>query len=268
MTYPDHAIVVDNYAEFRDDIRASYRLTIVIGRTGVGKTETVRELIGPHVTFGGKPSAWGFYCGLFESRNSTVLLDDVSPAFFRDSTCQSLLKALTETRPVKTLRWLTAAAGPDRIVPISFETESRVLLLTNQWPKSDEHIRAIESRACIFVFDPTPEELHFEVGRCGWFRDQEVYDFVWQYRRFITSPDMRVYRRIAEQKEAGRPWRKRGLGMLIGDRRLEEVAKLLDDPSFTSNNKRAKAFDKQGWGSRSTFYALLPRVSVVHRGES
>ena len=81
----------------------------------------------------------------------------------------------------------------------------------------------------------------------SWY-DQEVYDFIWQHRRFITRPDMRAYRRIAEQKRAGRPWHKRALEMLIGDKRLQEIAKLLADPQYTSNNQRAQAFVEQGYG--------------------
>jgi hypothetical protein len=131
------------------------------------------------------------------------------------------------------------------------------VLLTNQWQTIGEHVRAIESRACIIIFDPTPEEVHFEVGRRGWFYDQEIYDFVWEHRKFITRPDMRVYRRIAEQKQAGRPWHKRALEMLIGDQRMQAIAKLLDDPRFRSNNTRAEVFVAMGLGSRSTFYLLL-----------
>jgi len=194
--HPDHGLVIDNYAEFRDDVSAfakwKINFLLVIGRTGIGKTMTAQEIIGPHVIFAGKPSAWGFYCGLYESRNAIVLLDDVSPRFFADPTCQSLLKALTETRRTKTLAWPTAAAGEGRAVPSSFQTESRVVLLTNQWPTIGEHVRAIESRACIIIFDPTPEEVHFEVGRRGWFHDQEIFDFVWQHRKFSTRPDMRA----------------------------------------------------------------------------
>ena len=257
---PEHAIVVDNYEEFRDDVgtfaAGKFNFLIVIGRTGVGKTETVREIVGPHLLFEGRPSAWGFYCQLFLFRHATVVMDDVSPAFYREPTCQSLLKALTETRRTKTLVWQTAAAGLGKAAPNAFHTESRVVVLSNEWATLNEHIRAIEGRAFIVVFEPTPEEVHFEVGRRGWFNDQEIYDFVWQYRRFITRPDMRAYRRIAEQKAAGRPWRKRALEMLIGDKRLREIAKLLDDSQYTSNSQRAAAFVEQGYGVRSVYYKL------------
>jgi phage N-6-adenine-methyltransferase len=257
---PDHAIIVDNYAEFRDDIKAfaekKYNFLIVIGRTGVGKTETVKEIVGHHLVFDGEPSAWQMYQDIYNERPPTILLDDVSAKFFRDPTCQSFMKALTNTRPKKTLRWPTSSAAKAGLDP-SFETTTRVVLLTNKWDTINEHIRAIESRAFIMVFDPTPEEVHFEVGRRGWFDDQEVYDFVWDHRGFVTRPDMRAYGRIAEQKQAGRPWHKRAVEMLIGNRRLQEIAKLLADRQFTSNKQRAKAFVERGYGARSVYYKLL-----------
>jgi hypothetical protein len=260
MSDPHHAIIINNYAEFRDDVRAfadgQYNALIVVGRTGVGKTETVREIVGPHLVFDGQPTAWQMYQDIYEERPSTIVLDDVSAKFFQDPTCQSFLKALTDTRPVKTLRWPTASAAKAGLDP-SFKITTRVVLLTNEWRTINEHVRAIEGRAFVVIFEPTPEEIHFEVGRRGWFHDQAVYDFIWEHRRFITWPDMRAYRRIAEQKQAGRPWRKRALEMLIGDKRMQEIAKLLDDPRYTSNNQRAAAFVQQGIGVRSTFFKLL-----------
>jgi hypothetical protein len=262
MNKPDHAVVINNYAEFRDDVQAfadgKYNFLIIIGRTGLGKTETVQEIVGPgHLLFESQQSAWAFYRDVYRNSHATVIMDDVAVAFYRNSVCLSLLKQLTNTKPVKTLHWPTAQAGEDRAIPSAFDTRSQVVLITNDWDSVNEHIRAIEARAFIIVFDPTPEEVHFEVGRRGWFRDQEVYDFIWHYRRFISRPDMRAYQRIAEQKQAGRPWRKRALEMLIGDERLQQIAKLLYDPRFLSNKARAAEFVKRELGVRSTFYRLL-----------
>lgn len=68
---------------------------------------------------------------------------------------------------------------------------------------------------------------------------------------------MRLYKKIAEQKAAGRPWRKRGLEMLIGDARLSCVAELLADPIYPSNRQRADAFTLKGYGGRTLYYELL-----------
>jgi hypothetical protein len=260
MKKPDHAITVNSYAEFRDDISAfaarKYNFVIVIGRTGLGKTETVGEIVGDHFVLDGQPSAWQMFQEIYARRPQMIVFDDLSERFFRDPTCQSFVKALTDTRPVKILRWPTSSAARAGL-EASFTLTTRVILLTNRWEVINEHIRAIASRAFVIVFAPTAEEVHFEVGRRGWFHDQEIYDFIWQHRRFITRPDMRVYRRIAEQKQAGRPWHKRAVEMLIGDERMQQLAALLEDARYESNNQRAEAFVRQGLGARSTFYLLL-----------
>jgi hypothetical protein len=269
MKKPDHAVVINNYDEFRAEIQTfadgKYNFAIVIGRTGLGKTETVREIVGPHhLLFESRPSGWGFFRDLYRDRHATVVMDDVAPAFYRDSVCLSLLKQLTETHKTKTLHWPTGQTGEDREIPSTFTTESRVILLTNDWASVNEHVRAVEGRAQIIVFDPTPEEVHFEVGRRGWFHDEEVYDFLWNLRRFITRPDMRAYRLLAEQKAAGRPWTKRGLEMLIGNMKLQQIAELLQDDRFGSNNERAAAFEGLGLGVRSTFFRLLRDFRWYH----
>jgi hypothetical protein len=265
-TKPAHAIRIDNYPEFREDIRrfaeGKYNCLIVLGNTGLSKSETVKEMVRRFLIYeGGCPSAFQFYCDLFKHLDDFVILDDVSPRFYKDHHTNSYLKQLTNTRPRKTLRWPTSTLSATSDPPNHFETGSRVIILTNKWESLDEHVRALEGRAYSIVFDPTPTEVHYEVGRRGWFHDQEVFDFVWEQRRLITKPDMRLYVKIAEQKKAGAPWRKRGLEMLIGDERMQKVAALLEDPSLTSNKQRAAAFVERGYGGRTVFYDCLKYFS-------
>ena len=68
----------------------------------------------PDLVFDGQPTPWQMYQDIYHERPTTIVLDDVSAKFFRDSTCQSFLKALTDTRPIKTLRWPESArpSGP------------------------------------------------------------------------------------------------------------------------------------------------------------
>lgn len=261
-TKPAHSIRIDNYQEFRDDIRrfamGKFNALIVLGNTGLSKSETVKEIVQHYLIYeGGQPTAFQFYCDLYKHLDDFVILDDVSPKFFKDHQTNSYIKALMNTRESKSLRWPTSTLDEFSDPPNHFETQSRVVILTNEWESINEHVRAIEGRAFSILFDPTPTEVHYEVGRRGWFHDQEVFDFVWEYRRLITKPDMRLYVKIAEQKRAGAPWRKRGLEMLIGDERMQRVAELLEDPTLTSNKQRAAEFVKRGYGGRTTFYDCL-----------
>lgn len=261
MKKPEHAIVVTTFDEFRDDIQAfangKYQFLLVIGNNGLSKTETVSRAVEQPLVIEGEPTAWKLYQELYDNLDATVIFDDVASKFYRDSKTLSYLKKLTETKKVKTLRWPTNSAGEDKEYPSSFQTTSRAVILTNSWDSINEHVRAIEGRAFSIVFDPDPIEVHLEVGRRGWFHDQEVYDFVWENRQLITKPNMRLYVKIAEQKKAGRPWRKRGLEMIVGDDRLNKIAQLLIDKKYKNNTARCEEFQRLGWGSRATFYNLL-----------
>jgi hypothetical protein len=259
---PAHSIRIDNYQEFREDVRrfadGKYNALIVLGGTGLSKSETVKEMVQHYLIYeGGNPTAFQFYCDLHKHIDDFVILDDVSSRFFKDHLTNSYLKQLTNTKQTKSLRWPTSTLSETTNPPNYFETQSRVVILTNEWESLNEHIRALEGRAYSIIFDPTPTEVHLEVGRRGWFHDQEVFDFVWEYRRLITKPDMRLYVKIAEQKRAGAPWRKRGLEMLIGDEQMQRIAQLLEDPNIPSNKQRAFEFEKRGYGGRTTFYECL-----------
>lgn len=259
-TRPEHALTIRTYEEFRSDIvkfaEGKYNFILCIGNSGLAKSETVEKTLGKNAaTISGSPTPWGFYQWAYDNMDKTLILDDVAPNFYKQEVSNSLFKNLTETRRTKTLRWATAAAGGDKEYPTSFQTTSRVIVLVNDWKSMSEHVRAIEGRATTMIFDPSPTEVHNEVGR--WFADQEVYDFVYANRRFITKPNMRLYVKALEQKRAGSTWRKRTLEMMVGDVRLNQLAEILTDPSYTSNNQRQEAFVKAGYGSRTTFYEYL-----------
>lgn len=270
---PTHSIRIDNYREFREDVRrfaqGDYNALIVLGNTGLSKSETVKEMVQRYLIYeGGNPTAFQFYCDLHEHVDDFVILDDVSPRFFKDHLTNSYLKQLMNTREVKSLRWPTSTLSESTDPPNHFETTSRVVILTNEWESLNEHIRALEGRAYSILFEPTPTEVHLEVGRRGWFHDQEVFDFVWEYRRLITKPDMRLYVKIAEQKRAGAPWRKRGLEMLIEDRQMQRIARLLEDPNIPSNKQRAVEFERRGYGGRTTYYEYLKHFRHYHAAKS
>lgn len=261
-TKPSHSIRINNYKEYREDIKrfaeGKYNSLIVLGNTGLGKTEAIKEAVKHHLLYeGGEPSAFQFYCDLYKHRDDFVILDDVSPKFFKDHNTNSYLKILTNTVRIKTMGWPTSTLGPYTDPPNRFETQSRVVILANEWQSLNEHIRAIEGRSFSFRFEPDATEVHLEVARGGWFHDQEVYEFIWTYLPLITKPDLRYYVNIAQQKQAGADWRKRGLEMLIGDERMQRVAELLEDQALASNKRRAIEFVNRGYGARSTFYECL-----------
>jgi hypothetical protein len=259
-TTPKTALTVTTYAEFKDDIqrfvRGLYNFLIVIGDTGIGKTETIRRAL-PRGNYGetsGKPSAFGLYCFCHDHRDQFLLLDDLSPKVYTDPATNAMLKRLTETKKTKQLDWTTKAAT-DRGYPQTFKTNSRVIITVNDWQGTSQHIKAIEGRAKIVLFKPTLHEVHMNVSE--WFTDQEVFDFVIAHHRIQAEPDMRLFGNILAEKRAGAPWHKRALEMMVGNSKRLAMAEILLDPRYTSNNQRQEAFVSSGFGSRATFYTLL-----------
>lgn len=261
MGRPEHCNTITNYQEFRDEIQrfadGHYQCLLVIGGPGLGKSEAVKSTLKNYLSIeGGEPTPFQFYKDCYDHRGQPIVLDDVSPKFYKDYNTNSYLKILTNSKRVKTLGWHTAALdGTD--YPTSFKTTSKVVILANDWDDASPHMKALGSRAQVIIFDPSPAEVHLEIARGGWFHDNEVYEYVWARRRLITRPDMRLYKKLQEQKNAGAPWKKRGLELLIGDARLQKVAELLQDKTLTSNKQRCDAFMKLGLGGRTLFYELL-----------
>ena len=166
-TKPSHSIRINNYKEYREDIKrfaeGKYNSLIVLGNTGLGKTEAIKEAVKNHLIYeGGEPSAFQFYCDLYKHRDDFVILDDVSPKFFKDHKTNSYLKILTNTVRIKTMGWPTSTLGPYTDPPNRFETQSRVVILANEWQSLNEHIRAIEGRSFSFRFEPDATEVHLD----------------------------------------------------------------------------------------------------------
>lgn len=257
---PEHALTVRTYAEFQGDVKklaeGRYNFLLIIGNSGLSKTRTVEDTLGDACAIiSGTPTSWRFYQWAYDNLDKTLVLDDVAGKFFRSDVTNSLLKALTDTRAEKTIQWPTTSAGEEKEYQSKFTTRSRVIILVNDWDSADEHVRAIEGRATTLIFQPSFTEVHSAVAE--WFTDQEVFDYVYEHRRFCVKPNMRLYVKALEQKQAGSPWRKRTLEMLIGDERMQQIATLLADERYTSNQQRCKAFERAGYGGSTTFYKLL-----------
>lgn len=266
MPIPKQCITVRTYQEFIDDVQrfknSHFRFLIVLGNPGISKTQTIHRILGNCMIYsGGRPTAYQFYCDLYFHRNEFVILDDLTPKFYMDHVTNSMLKILTDSVETKIMQWNTAKTNHDESnVPASFATKSRVVIIANDWESVGKHIQALESRAYMVHFAPTMQEIHHQVAKGGWFKDQEIYDWIWEHRYLMDELDMRLYAKLLEQKQAGADWKSRGLQMFIGNDRTRQVIELLEDPALTTNNQRSKRFMDLGYGARSTFYECLKHL--------
>ncbi|QDV81021.1 hypothetical protein [Botrimarina mediterranea] len=234
-----------------------FNLLILIGPAGVAKSQTVKQAVGDKaLRIEGSATAFGIYRSLFQNRDKPVIIDDVD-SLYTDRECVRLLKCVCQTDPVKLVQWHTGAAGDGKEVPKEFETTSKVIIIANEWKTLSENVRAVENRGHLLFFEPSPAAVHQKVA--DWFWDQEVYDFFGQNLHLLPGLSMRHYVQAAELKAAGMEW----LDILHREGFAEKtvlVAKIKNDPKFTTEAQRAKAFKEQGGGGRSTYFAHAKKL--------
>lgn len=136
-------------------------------------------------------------------------------------------------------------------VPSSFTTDSRVILIANEWKRLNPNVWALEDRAIILHFDPPNAEVHRRVSE--WFDDHEVYDFIARIMNAIPAVSMRHYCKGSQLRRAGlKDWRTSLLQMVISDPRAGCLLALQHDPSIQSAAERVDRFVSSTGCSRST----------------
>ena len=114
----------------------------------------------------------------------------------------------------------------------------------------DEEYEAIVDRGHLIYFDPTPVEVHVNVGQ--WFWDQEIYDFIGERLHLMDSLSSRTYLKTWERKKAGGDWRK-----LVEERFCHDTALLLVQKLEISDKtveERAKDFITHTGLSRAIYF--------------
>ena len=278
---PPHTLIVEDFAEFRELVRAwiegHYELMVVLGRPGVGKSETVERLM---FDAKGKPNQkWAYIKGkitpltlyqtLYDFRLLPIVFNDVD-TLLKEETTVSLLKCVCDTSKVKHVQWTSTHASFGTL-PKSFDSISRVLLIANSWERVNQNISALHNRGVVILFRPSAVEVHREIGESGWFDDRDVWEFIGRNLFLMIQPDLRFYLHARNHKLAGRDWKDLTLRMLeVGvdesgqtrdeNEKLIFVATLLADPKYDAmlapEGEREKTFQEAfpHGGSRATYH--------------
>jgi hypothetical protein len=182
-----------SYEKQLEDLENLIKMTIsgasnalfIAGRGGIGKTHTTEKVLSDaglkdgagYFKNTGTASAAGLYTLLFQYRDEIILFDDSDDAL-KDTESRNLIKAATDTKPVRKMVWNKMGKNvvdPDSYdgtdddmidegkIPRYFEFTGKVIFISNLSLDKLDPDGAIRTRAFIIDINPT---------------DVEVYDFM------------------------------------------------------------------------------------------
>lgn len=265
QTAPEGSIRLETYLELDQFVTAfaegHINLLILLGGAGLAKSQTIRRAIGDVAGYvEGNASAYGLYVKAYQCRDQPLVIDDVD-SLYADKAGVRLLKCLAQTDPVKRMAWHTASISMKAEgIPKEFETRSRAIIIANDWRTLNANVSAVQDRGHVVLFAPTAAEVHRRVGE--WFDDDEIYAWFERHLSVITSPSMRHYLRARELKLAGLDWQTMIGGQFLPPKLLL-VAKLKDDPQYTTEAERVEAFKLLGGGSRATYFNQAKKLRAA-----
>ena len=266
---PDDAIVVTNYHDLDRYLgkfaEGCLDLVLLLGKSGIGKTEAARQALGLNDTSGtlyveGHAQPFGLYQELWRHRDSPVVLDDLD-RLYANPDCVRILKPLCNTRREKHISWLSNAVTAVSGLPTEFVTTSNVMLIANEWRSLNDNVRALEDRTIILWFNPTVEEIHRRTAE--WFDEPEIYHFIGSYLSHILQLSMRYYEKAKRLRNAGfQDWKKSLLQMILNDRTVAVVAGLQLDPLLPTDIQRIRQFTAETGLSRATYYRVKANLLI------
>lgn len=265
---PEGAITIITFTDLHQWIKdfstGKYRFILLIGPPGVSKSMSIKAAITAqkYLYLENRASPFEIYRQLYVHLHEPVIIDDLDE-LYNDKQAVRLLKSLCNTDPTKTMQWTTAhrsiGLGDDQ-TPARFETRSPVMLICNEWRTKSENIRAIEDRAQVLHFCPSPSEIHWQVS--AWFGDTEVFSFISDQLHLITRPSMRAYLKGKEQRLAGNvKWKDHLLTIMGITPETCQLVAIEFDPTLKTVKARAERFTELGLGDRATYFRrkkLLP----------
>jgi len=242
-----------------------YPLMVIHGRTGTGKTSAAFNAVAGAHWIGGDITEAAMFSEVKRHVDEPLVLDDVD-GIHEDRGKVRLLKQLCQVRKPTTVSRLNMKSQPtvdedgNPVTPGVVTTSSPVMIVTNVWRQINRHVQALEDRAVMLEFDPTPEELHAWVG--NWFVNAPVYEWIGDRLSlaggFLTARD---YETAEADMDNGLDWQEHLLARWSQPREVLAALRIADDQTYTSEAHRVTAFVEVTGLSRSTYYSYLGQAS-------
>ena len=260
-----------------------YPLIAIVGRGGTGKTETITSTLeNEGVEFvhlnKARLTAFELYKKLYDNQDKLIVIDDCDSLWRNPDT---MLKALAETKDVKTISWFNNQTNPKpktrvdedgEVVedntpdyPPTFTTTSEVVILANNLGQLTQDMEAMLDRGTLVWFDPTNDEIINYTAT--WLGDNEIIEFAREWSSLAAQPSCRDMWNAKKKKQGtGKliTWQK----VLLGKWRVSEmttVRDILNDPSYKTEGERVAAFIAKTGKSRAEWYRDMPLINKAFK---
>jgi hypothetical protein len=202
-------------AFFTSDVK----LLTIVSDPGKGKSDLIAKRADEHgawYTKAARLTTFQLYLKLYVHRNQVITLDDIEEVLTNKDTRRILMNLCEAGDGPREVAWYGTTSMlhvPKKRktvkVPQRFNTDSRVLLVSNDFAILSKNLGPLLSRAVVLFFDPTNEETHRYVGE--WFkgdeRQREIYEWVGANLPADVDNDCRFYVNSLDLARAGRDWR-------------------------------------------------------------
>lgn len=181
-------------------------LLIVQSRGGLSKSHTAKDTLKDHdiIFFNGHATPLSIYMDLFNRPHSMVCFDDCD-ALLQNKVNLALLKQIAEIDEEKTIRYNTTVKINKKVVPQSFKSTSKVLLLVNDLNRLGKNMKALLTRGVLIDFVPSNEEVLAKIKSIPDI-DKEVYGYLHEKQDEIEDLNLRTQFKCQELKESKVDW--------------------------------------------------------------
>lgn len=258
---PPGAVTVKTYKEYerylRGFARGDFPFLWIVGRPGICKSRSIeRALIGQDTCLirAGQITPIVFHEECYLNLHKPIVLDDAENLADKEIGAKQI-SALGEHEGTKEMHYATAGAYLERKgVPNRYGTRSRLCVIANRWTPHG----ALQSRAMLVYFDPTPREIHIQVG--SFYKDQEVYDWIGGVLHLIQGLDVRMYNKAQQMKAAALDWKRWILDTYCNDTTTHIVQEIEADTTLATRKAREDRFKEVTGQSRATYHRIVKRL--------
>ena len=244
--------------------KGNAELLIIESRGGLGKSRLVEDKLrnNRYLRILSHVTPMQLYILGYKFKDLPIIIDDVDGLLYNDQNI-SLLKMFCETRENKRVSWLsTCGLLKEEKIPLSYETKSRVLILTNDFQVLSKKLGALQDRGWFIQFEPNDREI---LDRINQIKDycnvdlskkeiEEVYRVIDQYSNFCKFSLRTFVKGLAlfkQCKEMEIDWEDILLKEMGVNGKLILVSRCLE--SCESDKERIGMWESKGFSKRS-FY--------------